>query len=461
MTKRTVPIFPAAHLRGTLTVPGDKSISHRAAVLAALARGTTTIRGFLIAEDCRSTLGALRALGVRVTVRGRTVVVHGAGLDGLRPPQRAIDCGNSGTTMRLLMGLLAGQPWTTTLQGDASLSRRPMRRVAAPLERMGARVTSAAPGQSSATLHAPLAVHGRRPLRAIRYRLPVASAQVKSAVLLAGLYAPGRTQIREPMPTRNHTERMLRQFGVAVHFHGRTISLLTTHHSLVSPGHITVPGDISSAAFFLVAAALVSGARVTVRNVGLNPTRTGVLDALRRMGAQIKVVHRDGPSTALGTPSPGGLGRAAGEPYGDVTISHGPLRALAVAPREVPRLIDELPILMVAACYARGVSRFRGVEELRVKESDRIAAMTEGLRRMGADVQVRGRDTVVIRGSTRLHGADINSYGDHRIAMSLAIAALAAAGATTIRGAACVSISFPEFWSLLARLRTTRRGKTV
>ena len=447
MATRTIQ--PASSLRGTLQVPGDKSISHRAALFAALARGTTTIRRFLMAGDCLHTLGALRALGVPVTVQRTrsTVIVHGVGWRGLRAPARAIDCGNSGTTMRLFMGLLAGRPWSTTLRGDRSLSRRPMARVATPLERMGARITPAG-GRTRATgeLHAPLTVHGRDPLRAIRYRMPVASAQVKSAILLAGLSAKGVTRVVEPVPTRDHTERMLRQFGVDVRTRGRTVSLVSPFLSpvpcllsLAAPRSLTVPGDISSAAFFLVAAAIVPGSRVTVRGVGLNPTRTGALDVLRRMGARLRVMRRAGSRGA--------------EPVGDVTVAHGPLRAVNVSPAEVPRLIDELPILMVAASCARGVSVFRGVAELRVKESDRIRTMAEGLRRLGARVDVRGGDTVALHGGRRLHGATVESYGDHRIAMSLAIAGLVAATPVTIRGADCVAISFPAFWSLLARLR--------
>ncbi len=438
----TTIVRPAAHLRGTLEVPGDKSISHRAAIFAALAGGTTTIRHFLMAEDCLHTLGALRALGVPVVVRRReaTVVVHGVGLRGLRRPARAIDCGNSGTTMRLCMGLLAGQPWSTTLTGDASLSRRPMRRVATPLERMGARVTPAGRSRGTAgELRAPLTVHGCHPLRAIRYRMPVASAQVKSAVLLAGLSAEGTTRVVEPLPTRDHTERLLRHFGVNIRTRGRTVSLAPGPWPLVSPGTVVVPGDISSAVFFLVAGAIVPGARVTVRRVGLNPTRTGALDVLRRMGARLTVRRR-----------PMAHGR---EPVGDVTVAYGPLRATTIAPREVPRLIDELPVLMVAAACARGVSVFRGVAELRVKESDRIHTMADGLGRLGARIDVRGRDTVAIHGGRLLHGAPVASCGDHRIAMSLAIAGLVAATPTTIRGAECVAISFPAFWSLLAHLR--------
>jgi 3-phosphoshikimate 1-carboxyvinyltransferase len=446
-------IEPAKRLRGRLEgLPGDKSVSHRAAVIAALARGLTRVRNYSTSEDCASTLRCLGQLGVRVRREGRDVTVEGAAPPdapaatdvrvGLRPPDAPLDCGNSGTTMRLLAGVLAGQPFESTLAGDASLSRRPMRRVIEPLELMGARV-GAEDG------HAPLRVEGRRPLNSIAYELPVASAQVKSCVLLAGLFARGVTRVSEPSAaTRDHTERMLRWFGVPVTVEasgdagetaGRVISV--EGGAALAARDMDVPADISSAAFLVAAAALLPGSSLKIAGVGLNPTRARVLAALRDLGAR---VHTEG------------VGERCNEPVGDVLVS-GDTRGLAPAGAganvlrgpSIAQLIDELPVLAVVGSQAEGGLEIRDAAELRVKESDRIGATVRNLRAMGAQVE-EFEDGLRVEGRTRLRGARLDAHGDHRIAMAFAVAALAAEGASEIEGAReCVGVSFPEFFDLL------------
>ncbi len=412
-------IRPVRRLVGRVEVPGDKSISHRAALLGALADGATEIRGFLEAEDCLRTIAAVEALGADVTRKGPGEYrISGAG--GFQEPGDVVDCGNSGTTARLLMGVLAGQPFWTCMTGDASLRRRPMGRVADPLRRMGATITGRADGG-----RLPLAVRGARPLHPIAYESPVASAQVKSAVLLAGLHADGPVSVTEPAQSRDHSERMLRQFGARVD----TAGLTTT----ITPGalrgtSIVVPGDISSAAFLLVAGLVVSEARVTVAGIGLNPTRTGVLEALAAMGARLDLVPADG----------------AGEPSGAVTAVTTELHGATVAGDLVPRLIDEVPVLAVAAALARGTTEIRDAAELRVKESDRVAALAHELGAMGAVVRELP-DGLAIQGPARLRGARVASGGDHRIAMALAVAGLVAEGETIVDDVACIATSFPQF----------------
>ncbi|MGH7388821.1 MAG: 3-phosphoshikimate 1-carboxyvinyltransferase [Candidatus Rokuibacteriota bacterium] len=419
-------VRPVRRLAGRTEVPGDKSISHRAALLGALADGVTEIRGFLEAEDCLRTLAAVEALGAEVTRKGPGEYrVSGAG--GFQEPGDVVDCGNSGTTARLLMGVLAGQPFWTCMTGDASLRRRPMARVAEPLRRMGATITGRADGG-----RLPLAVRGARPLRAIAYESPVASAQVKSAVLLAGLHADGAVAVTEPAQSRDHSERMLRRFGARV----ETGGLTTT----ITPGalrgtSVVVPGDISSAAFLLVAGLVVPDARVTVAGIGLNPTRTGVLEALQAMGARLDV-----------TP-----GEDAGEPIGAVTAVTTELHGVTVAGELVPRLIDEVPVLAVAAALARGATQIRDAAELRVKESDRVAALARELAAMGADVRELP-DGLALVGPARLRGARVASGGDHRIAMALAVAGLAAEGETLVEDVACIATSFPQFADALNAL---------
>ena len=436
-------IRPARRVRGRLRVPGDKSVSHRAAMLASLAAGRTRIENFSSSADCASTLGALRGLGVGVEREGGVVFVEGAagreGVPRFRPPSGPLDCGNSGTTMRLLAGVLAAQPFASVLTGDESLSGRPMRRVIEPLGLMGARLT-AVDG------HAPLRVEGRRPLRAVRYEMPVASAQVKSCVLLAGLGAVGRTEVVEPATqTRDHTERMLRWFGVEVETRelsdeaGRVV-VSVEGGSRLTARDLTVPGDISSAAFPVAAAALLPGSELELEGVGLNPPRAAVLEAFRSLGLALEVAdareESNEPAGSIRVRSAGRLTPAA--PGANV------IRGGAVA-----QLIDELPVLAVVGTAVEGGLEIRDARELRVKESDRIAATVENLRAMGARVE-EFEDGLRVEGPVRLRGARLRSYGDHRIAMAFAVAALAAEGETEIEGAAeSVAVSFPEFFTLL------------
>jgi len=442
-------IRPAERLRGRARVPGDKSVSHRAAMLAALAHGSTTITNFSSSADCSSTLEVLRRLGVVVERDGATVRVEGAGADGggqgFRQPTSELDCGNSGTTMRLMAGVLAAQPFASTLTGDESLSGRPMRRVMEPLEMMGAKL-SAVDG------HAPLRVEGRRPLRAIRYEMPVASAQVKSCVLLAGLGAEGRTEVVEPnTQTRDHTERMLRWFGVEVGTEelseesdgGGRVVVSVEGGSRLKARDLVVPGDISSAAFPLAAAALLKGSELELEGVGLNPTRAAVLDTLRGLGVALTVEDERETSN---------------EPTGLIRVrSDGALKpstdgANVIRGGTVAQLIDELPVLAVVGTAVEGGLEIRDALELRVKESDRIATTVANLRAMGADVE-EFEDGLRVEGPVRLRGARLQSYGDHRIAMAFAVAALAASGETEIEGAEeCVRVSFPEFFPLLESL---------
>jgi 3-phosphoshikimate 1-carboxyvinyltransferase len=409
-------------LRGRLRVPGDKSMSHRAIMLGALAEGATTIAGFLEGEDCLATLRAFRAMGVRIDgpEQGR-VTVQGVGLEGLRAPVEPLDMGNSGTSMRLMSGLLAGQAFDTVLTGDASLTRRPMRRVTEPLARMGARIETTEPGA------APLRIQGGQRLVGIDYRLPVASAQVKSCLLLAGLYAEGVTRVTEPTPTRDHTERMLEGFGYPVTRESHRTVALTGGGRLIATA-IDVPADVSSAAFFLVGASIAPGSDLMLEHVGVNPTRTGVIDILRLMGADIEVLN---PRLA------------GGEPVADLRVRHAPLCGIRIPEELVPLAIDEFPALFVAAACAEGETVLTGAEELRVKESDRIQVMADGLNALGI-VARPTPDGMIIRGGP-LSGGVVDSRGDHRIAMSFAIAALRAGGPIRIRDCANVNTSFPGF----------------
>lgn len=416
-----------------IRVPGDKSISHRAALLAGLADGESLVEGFLPSEDCLASLAAMVALGAHAETlddgqaSGRaTVRVRGAA-GRLRAPDKMIDCGNSGTTMRLLAGILAGQDFSCELGGDHSLNKRPMNRIIEPLERMGARLTGHGQRQT-----APLTIHGASPLQAIDYPLPVASAQVKSCVLLAGLFAAGTTRVIEPTPTRDHTERMFETFGIRWRRDGDTIAIDGPQVPRAG-GRVVVPGDISSAAFWMVAAATSPGSRVRIRGVGLNPTRTGVIDVLRRMGALLEV-------------NPDPEGGSGGEPIGDITVQ-GPragLKATVMEGAEIPNIIDELPVLAVAGALARGGTAIRGAAELRVKETDRIAAVAANLRAMGAAV-TEYDDGMTIEGGHPLRGARLESFGDHRLAMSFAVAALRASGRTVMADTACVATSYPLF----------------
>jgi 3-phosphoshikimate 1-carboxyvinyltransferase len=414
-------LAPGGSIAGTLTVPGDKSISHRALMLGALAEGVTPISGFLAGEDCLATARALEALGVRIEwPREGEVRVHGAGARGLSAAGRPLDMGNAGTAMRLMMGLLAAEPFESTLIGDASLMRRPMERVAAPLRLMGAGIVT----QDG---RPPVQVRGTRALRAIEYALPVASAQVKSAILLAALRARGCTRLTEPAPSRDHTERMLRSFGVRVEQSGATIALEGGQTLQAAP--LEVPADFSSAAFFVVAACLAAQEPVLIRNVGINPTRTGLLEILKGMGADIRVhAHR----------------AQAAEPRADLEVRSSALRGIEVPEALVPLSIDEFPVFFVAAACASGETRVRGAQELRVKESDRLAAMAAGLTVLGIENRLLP-DGLWLRGAGGFGGGTVDSRGDHRIAMAFAVAALRAREPIEILDVANVATSFPGF----------------
>lgn len=424
-------VAPRERVDGEVRVPGDKSVSHRALMLGGIAEGVTTVDGFLASEDCLATLKALRALGVHIEQPAAARVrLEGVGLQGLRGSDAALDMGNAGTAMRLFMGLLSGQRFNSTLVGDASLMRRPMERAAVPLRNMGARIETRE-GKP------PVIIHGGHVLRGIDFRMPVASAQVKSAVLLAGLYAAGETRVTEPAPTRDHTERMLAEFGVAVHRQGST-AILQGGQPLRGV-HIEVPGDFSSAAFFMVAGSIAREGSLLLRGVGMNPTRTGLLDILRRMGADIELQN---------------LSTRGAEPSADLLIRPAVLRGIEVPTELVPLAIDEFPVFFIAAACAAGPSVLRGAEELRVKESDRLAVMSKGLEALGVEHVLlpdgmrfpgRGHPGPVFRGGT------VDSHGDHRIAMAFAVASLRAAGEIEIHDTANVATSFPGFAGL-ARL---------
>lgn len=422
---RALVVGPGSALRGTLRMPGDKSISHRAALLGAIAHGTTRVRGFLHADDCLATLRCLRDLGVSIEETPEHLVIRGRGLE---EPEDVLDVANSGTTIRLLAGVLAGQHFHSVLTGDASIRRRPMDRITEPLRRMGARISGRAGGRL-----APLSIEGGD-LRGIAHATPVASAQVKSAILLAGLFADGETVVREPSVSRDHTERMLAAFGVPVARDGLTVRL----RGPASPegAALRIPGDLSSAAFFLVAAACVPGSEVIVEDVGLNSTRTGLLDILRQMGAVVEV--RD-------------VREEGGEPLGTVMVRAAPLHGTTIEGDLIPRAIDELPVIAVAACLAEGETVIRDAAELRVKESDRIAALARELGRLGAMIEAQP-DGLAIAGGRRLRGGRAASGGDHRIAMALAVAGLCAQAPVVIEDPDCIRTSFPEFEAILRRV---------
>jgi 3-phosphoshikimate 1-carboxyvinyltransferase len=422
-------IHPARAVNGSLEVPGDKSISHRYAILASLAEGPSEITRFSAAADCRSTLDCFMQLGVKIEIQGDGVRVAGLGLEGLRKPRRTLDAGNSGTTMRMLAGILAGQEFRSTLDGDASLRRRPMRRVIDPLAQMGARIHAREGG------FAPLKIEGAH-LSPIEYVLPVPSAQVKSAVLLAGLFADGVTSVTEPVRTRDHTELALAEFGARIDQEGRTIRI--HGRSRLKGRSLAVPGDLSSAVFFLAAAMVLPESNVVIHNVGLNPTRSAVLDVLGSMGAPVSLVS---------------IRSEHGELVGDVSVGHKPLMGGAIEGDVIAQLIDELPALAVLGPYSERGIEIRNAAELRVKESDRIAVLAENLRRMGAQVEeLPDGLRVAGRSAGRLHGAEIEPRGDHRMAMAFAIAALGAEGETVIHDAECAAVSYPDFFSSLERL---------
>ena len=422
-----ITIKQAAHLEGAVTVPGDKSISHRAAIFGALAQGTTRIENFLRAGDTGSTLACLKQLGAQIEDDGEIISVTGGALEATG---QTLDCGNSGTSMRLLMGVLSGHEGGSTLVGDASLSRRPMDRVRIPLEKMGAQISGV--GEKNTP---PIEVRGGN-LRGIHYDSPVASAQVKSAILLAGLQAEGKTSVSEPSRSRDHTEQMLRGFGAQISCDGLRVEITP---SQLKAADVRVPGDVSSAAFFWCAAALRPGWKARVNGVGLNPTRSGVLDVLRNMGAEIKIENQI---------------ESGGELRGDVTVTGNELRATRIAGELIPRLIDELPVLALVATQAIGETTIADAHELRVKESDRIAIISAELRKLGAQIEER-EDGMIISGETKLKGATVTSpHGDHRIAMTLMVAGLVAEGETIVENADAIASSFPNFPELLENLRS-------
>jgi 3-phosphoshikimate 1-carboxyvinyltransferase len=430
-----VKITIKSRIEGIVRLPGDKSISHRAAMFAAIADGASRIGNFASSADCASTLQCIEKLGVRIERDGPNVIIHGVGKNGLQQPDLEMDCGNSGTTMRLLSGILAGQSFNSTLIGDESLSRRPMKRIIDPLSKMGVAI-EAVDG------HAPLLIEGKNPLKSIVFELPVASAQLKSCVLLAGLNADGETVVIEPVPTRDHTERMLRGFGVEVReeagLKGKRISV--SGGSKLRATDIHVPGDVSSAAFFLVAAACLPGSRLEMPGVGLNPTRTGIIDVLRRFGASVAICDETvSGGEPIGTLIVDGKSGGLGSRDNSDNKIGGPI---------VANLIDEVPILAVLGTQTEGGIEIRDAGELRMKESDRIAAVTGNLRNMGAVVH-EFEDGLRVERSP-LIGASVDSFGDHRIAMAFAVAGLFATGETEILGAECAAVSFPEFFDVLA-----------
>ncbi len=419
----------SAPLKGEITVPGDKSISHRAIMLGSLSEGTTAVTNFLEGADCLSTINCFCSMGIEISRTESEILIHGRGLHGLLAPASVLNVGNSGTTMRLLSGILAGQNFTTELTGDASIQKRPMTRIITPLSQMGGKIESLSDNGC-----APLKITGH-PLKPIHYLSPVSSAQVKSCVLLAGMYADGITKVTEPYLSRNHSELMLRSFGADVISEGTTAAI--TGNPVLEGQNVIVPGDISSAAYFIAAGLLIPGSEILIKDVGINPTRDGILKVCADMGADIQLLNK----------------REYGkEPVADILVKHSELKATVIEGALIPTLIDELPMLAVMAAFAQGTTVIRDAQELKVKESNRIAVMVENLSAMGADV-TETEDGMIIRGGKPLHGAVINSHLDHRIAMTFAVTALAAEGETEILDADCVNISYPGFYSDLARLK--------
>lgn len=427
----TQKISPAAGVSGAITLPGDKSISHRYGMLASIAEGVSKISNYSTGADCQSTLGCMRALGIEIESKDGVVCIHGRGLDGLRTPAAALDAGNSGSTIRMLSGILAAQPFTSIIGGDESLSRRPMQRIMQPLAQMGARI------DARENRFPPLTIHGGK-LHAIDYTSPVASAQVKSCVLFAGLFAEGKTTVHEPLRTRDHSELALREFGADVEVDGLSISV--TGRQKLEGRELRVPGDLSSAAFFLVAALIVRESALTIRGVGLNPTRSALLDFLAEMGAQIKIL--DVTSTG-------------GELIGDILIQKSSaatrVRGGVLEKARTAALIDEIPVLAVLGAASEEGLIVRDASELRVKETDRIATIAENFKRMGLKIEVR-EDGFQVPGRQQFHAAEVDSYGDHRIAMAFAVAALAADGPCTILNPDSASVSFPDFFDTLHRV---------
>ena len=414
-------------LKGQIQVPGDKSISHRSVMFGSIAQGTTEIHGYLQGADCLSTISCFQKMGISIENKGETVLVHGRGLHGLTRPDSVLDCGNSGTTTRLISGILSAQSFDVTLTGDASIQKRPMKRIMEPLSQMGARITSVHDNGC-----APLFIQGS-PLHGIHYTSKVASAQVKSSILLAGLYAEGETRVTEPLLSRNHTELMLNEFGANVRTEGTTAIIQPASELFAK--EIQVPGDISSAAFFLAAGLMVPGSEILIKNVGINPTRDGMIRVCQAMGGDLTLLNK----------------KESGEPVADILVRSSSLHGMDIHGEIIPTLIDELPMIAAMACFAEGDTIIRDAAELKVKESNRIAVMVESLSAMGADVE-ETEDGMIIHGGKPLHGAVIDSHLDHRIAMTFAVTAGMAEGETEILGAECVNISYPGFYQDLERL---------
>lgn len=422
MSSTTNLDYKNASLNGTITVPGDKSISHRSVMFGSIAQGKTTVSGFLLGEDCLSTIDCFRKLGVDIEVEGTNVTILSPGMDNWEEPKEVLYTGNSGTTTRLMLGILSGTALHTVMTGDASIGKRPMRRVADPLRLMGAKIAGRENGQFT-----PLAIQGTK-LKAIDYTMPVASAQVKSAILLAGLRAEGTTIVREQEVSRDHTERMLKQFGASIEVREGVISFEGGQQ--LQATHVNVPGDISSAAFFLVAGAIVPDSEIVMTNVGVNPTRAGIIEVLEKMGADLSVVLDD---------------NNAAEPTATLTIRTSNLQGTIIEGDIIPRLIDEIPIIALLATQAEGKTIIRDAEELKVKETDRITAVVTELQKLGANIEATD-DGMIIHGPTKLHGANLQSYGDHRIGMMSAIAALISTSPIEIDDTDCIAVSYPTFF---------------
>lgn len=414
-------------LNGKIKIPGDKSISHRAVMFGSLAKGDTKITGFLKGDDCMSTISCFKKLGIDIEVNNDNVIVHGKGLNGLNAPKETLDVGNSGTTIRLISGILAAQGFDSTLNGDASIQKRPMNRVIKPLSQMGADIESTNDG------YTPLTIHGKK-LKSMEYTMPVASAQVKSSILLASLFAEGTTTIIEPVASRDHTEIMLNYFGANIKNENGVIT--STPVKELYGKNLEVPGDISSAAFFMVAGLVVPNSHIIIENVGINPTRTGIIDALKAMGGYVEIINER---------------KSGGELVGDIEVKTSSLNATTLEGSIIPRMIDEIPVFTVAALCAKGTTVVKDATELKVKESNRIATMSQELGKMGVVIE-ETNDGMIIKGNQKLKGAEVYSHLDHRVAMSCAIAGLIAEGETTIIDADCVGISFPNFYNLLNNL---------
>ncbi len=423
----------SAPLRGEITVPGDKSISHRAVMLGALAKGTTSVTNFLKGADCLSTISCFEKMGIEIEQLSSEILIHGKGLHGLQPPKTVLDAGNSGTTTRLLSGILAGQSFATTLTGDASIQKRPMTRIITPLSQMGGQIESL-----SGNGCAPLRITGHS-LTPIHYVSPVSSAQVKSCILLAGMYAEGITKVTEPYLSRNHSELMLRSFGACVTSKGTTAAI--SGNPVLEGQKVIVPGDISSAAYFIAAGLLIPGSEILIKDVGINPTRDGILKVCEEMGADIQLLNKR---------------KYCQEPVADILVKHSHLKSTIIEGARIPTLIDELPIIAVMAAFAEGTTIIRDAQELKVKESNRLDIIVQHLSAMGADITAT-EDGMEIRGGNPLKGAILDSCLDHRIAMSFAIAGMAAHGETEILNASCVDISYPEFYRDLAQLSGSTR----